>query len=135
MGRRGARGNRKNNREKRNLARECARPVDEQVKRLEKAIQKSRKLNRALALSPWRQSRDSAASAADTAPPHTEEKEVTPAGVTRVSVESDSESGHALSHSSEVPETCIAEEIEEEDFPLVPASQAEEPSQRLLALP
>ena len=129
MGRRGARGKQKNKRKERNLARESARPVDEQVKRLTKAIQKSREFNRALALSPWRQGHDSAASAADTAPPHTEEKEVTPAGVTRVSVESDSESGHALSHSSEVPETCIAEDIKEEEYSPIPASQAEEPSQ------
>ena len=112
MGRRGARGKQKNKRKERNLARESARPVDKQVKRLTKAIQKSREYN--LALYPWLQSHQSTASAAGSIP--------IPDGVVRVSIESDSdsESDHALSDSSEVLETCIEE---------IPASQAEEPSQ------
>ena len=120
MGKRGKRGKQKNKTKERNLARERDRSADKRIERLTRAIRKSRACN--LALYPWLQSQSSAASAADTVPPQSEEKAVTPAGVTRVSIESDSdsESDHALSDSSEALETC------REEFP---ANQAEEPSQ------
>ena len=112
MGKRGKRGKQKNKTKERNLARERARPADKQLERLTRAIQKSREYN--LALYPWLQSHQSTASAADSIP--------TPDGVIRVSIESDSdsESDHALSNSSEALETCREE---------IPAYLAEEPSQ------
>ena len=92
---RGKRGKQKDKTKERNLARDSARPIDKQLERLEKAIQ--RKRNKNLALYPWL----SAASSTDPVE--------TPTGITRVSLESESDwdsSVHALSDSSEAQETC-----------------------------
>ena len=93
---RGKRGKQKHKTKERNLARESARPIDKQLERLAKAIQRQR--NKNLALYPWL----STASSSDPVE--------TPTGVTRVSLESESDwdsSVHALSDSSEAQETCI----------------------------
>ena len=92
---RGKRGKQKDKTKERNTKRELARPIDKQLERLQKAIQRKRNSN--LALYPWL----STASSSDPVE--------TPTGVTRVSLESESDwdsSVHALSDSSEAQETC-----------------------------
>ena len=82
-----------NKTKERNLTRECARPVDRQLERLARAIQRDRNKNLALYL--WLL----VASSSDPV-------EIS-AGVTRVFIESefDHDSIHALSDSSETQET------------------------------